>query len=349
MSGVAVGGRTVLVTGTSLVGREALQLIESRGFAVRRLAQDEITGAELHAALRGVSGYVIGGYEEPEPEHFDGAALLEAVAFVGADFRAAVPGWSRAFELGTALACTPGANADSVAEFAALLMLSLARPIIGSVARPGPDGLEAPESMGPPALELRGLTLGVIGPGRIGTRMATIASEGLGMHVLYTAPRRNDVFESAVRARFLPKRELLAASDVVTLHRPGPARGAEPEIGRVELDLMREGAMLVNTGHPDLVDPVALRHAIEVRRIRAASDGLRRTPAWRSLVELGPDRFLCLPQSGFHTEAANLRASLRAAEAVCSVLDGADVVHPDIQNPGYRAVRRAAGRPGAAQ
>ncbi|MGW3644930.1 2-hydroxyacid dehydrogenase [Streptomyces sp. NPDC000878] len=336
-------GRTVLVTGTSLVAFEALQQVEARGFTLRKLSQDEITNAELHTALRGVSGYVVGGYEEPEAEHFENAELLEAVAFVGSDFRGFIPGWRRAFELGIAFSCTPGANADSVAEFATLLMLTLARPFLGSVARPGPDGLEAPETMGPAALELRGLTLGVIGPGRIGTRVAAIASAGLGMRVIYTGPRRNKEFEAAVSAHYLEKPQLLAASDVVTLHRPGPARGEPPEIGEVQLCQMREGALLINTGHPDLVDPVALHHAIERRGIRAASDGLRRTPPWQRLVSLGPERFLCLPQTGFHTTAADLRSSMRAVGAVCDVLEGRDT-GSSVENPGYREARLASNR-----
>ncbi|MFI1563191.1 NAD(P)-dependent oxidoreductase [Streptomyces sp. NPDC020490] len=340
MSGVA---RTVLVTGTSLVALDALRQVETHGFVLRRLEQDEITEAELHTALRGVSGYVIGGYEEPEAAHFENAELLEAVAFVGSDFRGFVPGWRRAFELGIAFSCTPGANADSVAEFAMLLMLTMARPFLGSVARPGPGGLEAPESMGPAALELRGLTLGVVGPGRIGRRVATIASAGLGMRVVYTGPRRNEEFESAASAQYLEKPELLAVSDVVSLHRPGPARGEQPEIGEMQLGQMRKGALLVNTGHPDLVDPVALHRAIESRGIRVASDGLRRTPAWQRLVELGPERFLCMPQTGFHTTAADLRASLRAVEAVCDVLEGRDD-DSSVENPGYREARVAAGR-----
>jgi phosphoglycerate dehydrogenase-like enzyme len=340
---VSRDGRTVLVTGTSLVAAEALRQVEARGFTLRRLAQDEITAAELHRALRGVSGYVIGGYEEPEAAHFEDAELLEAVAFVGTDFRGFVPGWRRACELGIAFSCTPGANADSVAEFATLMILTLARPFLRSVARPGPRGLEAPETMGPAALELRGLTLGVIGPGRIGTRVAVIASAGLGMHVLYTGPRRNEEFESSVSAPFVGKSELLAVSDVVSLHRPGPLPGERPEIGETELAQMRERALLVNTGHPDLVDPVALHRAIELRGIRAASDGLRRTLPWQRLVELGPERFVCLPQTGFHTTAAGLRSSLRAVGAVCGVLEGRDV-DESVENPDYRVVRRAVGR-----
>jgi phosphoglycerate dehydrogenase-like enzyme len=341
---VSSDGRIVLVTGTTLVVQSALQEVEARGYTLRRLEKDEITAAELHQALRGASGYVIGGYEEPEAEHFEEADLLEAAAFVGSDYRAVVPGWRRAMELGIAFSATPGANADSVAEFTVLLMLALARPILGSIARSDTNGLIAPETMGPAALELRGLTLGVIGPGRIGTRVAVIASAGLGMRVVYAGPHRKPEFESAASAHYAEKQELLAVSDVVSLHRPGPARGERPEIGRAELEQMKDGALLINSGHPDLVDPAALYQALgENRGIRAASDGLRRSPAWQSLVSLGPERFLCLPQTGFHTTAADLRASSIAVQTVCDVLRD---THTEfvVENPDYREVRQAIGR-----
>ncbi|MFG3662540.1 2-hydroxyacid dehydrogenase [Streptomyces sp. NPDC047706] len=337
-------GRIVLVTGTTLVVPSALKEIEARGYTLRRLEQDEITGAELRRALLGASGYVIGGYEEPEPEHFEGADLLEAVAFVGSDYRGFVPGWRRAMELGIAISATPGENADSVAEFTVLLMLALARPILGSIARSGADGLITPETMGPAALELRGRTLGVIGPGRIGTRVGIIASAGFGMRVVYTGPSRKPEFESATSARYLEKAELLAASDVVSLHRPGLARRERPEIGGTELGHMKDGALLINSGHPDLVDAAALYQVLGGNRgIRAASDGLRRSPAWQSLVTLGPERFLCLPQTGFHTTAADLRASSLAVRTVCDVLQGTDT-ESAVENPGYREIRQAIGR-----
>ncbi|MFB6749832.1 NAD(P)-dependent oxidoreductase [Streptomyces sp. NPDC056353] len=337
-------GRIVLVTGTTLVVPSALHEIEARGYTLRRLEQDEISGAELRQALLGASGYVIGGYEEPEAEHFEEADLLEAVAFVGSDYRGLVPGWRRAMELGIAFSATPGANADSVAEFTVLLMLALARPILGSVARSGVDGIITPETMGPAALELRGLTLGVIGPGRIGTRVATIASAGLGMRVVYAGPRRKPEFESVTSAQYLAKSELLAMSNVVSLHRPGPARGERPELDRTDLEQMKDGALLINCGHPDLVDPTALFQVLSGNRgIRAASDGLRRSPAWQNLVSLGSERFLCLPQTGFHTAAANLRASSLAVQTVCSVLEGTDT-EAAVENPDYREVRQTIGR-----
>jgi D-3-phosphoglycerate dehydrogenase len=310
----------ILVTGSNFPA-EVLTMIEKRSFPVRAVRADDLTDAGLHDALDGVRGYLIGGREEPVAEHFERATTLEAVAFVGTDYRGYVPGWRRAFELGIAFVSTPGANAVTVAEFTVRLMLTLARPL----------------PAGPASRELSGQTLGVLGAGRIGARVARIAALGLGMRVLYAAPRRNESLESALGLRHVSLADLLEESDVVTLHRPGPDAAEPPTLGREELGRMKTGALLINTGHPLLVDPGALASAIEDGRIRAAFDGTGRGPEWDRLAALGAERFLGTPQSAFITREALLRAASWAAGAVCDVLDGMD--SPWVDNPGYRRAR----------
>jgi D-3-phosphoglycerate dehydrogenase / 2-oxoglutarate reductase len=306
--------KTVLVTGSGLVPDSVCEFIERRGHAVRRVARDEFTPAELHDALTGASGYLIGGYEQPLAEHFE-RSELEAVAWVGTDYKAYVPGWRRAVELGIAMVNAPGANAISVAEFTVLLMLTMARPFTSSIVTPdrGVTGLPAPGT------DLHGRRLGIIGCGRIGTRVARIAGHGLGMDVVYHAPRRDPVVEHEVP--YLAKEELLASCDVVTLHRPGPGEGEKPEIGWTELELMCAGATLINTAHHHLVDPDALLWAVETKGVRAAVDGVPEKGTWSRLVACDPERFLGVPAMAFNTHDANLRASMHTATAVCDILD----------------------------
>jgi D-3-phosphoglycerate dehydrogenase len=330
--------KSVLVTGASLVPEEATALIERRGFAVQHIRNDKLTDDELHTALRSVSGYLIGGYEEPSAGHFDAATDLETVAFVGTDFQVYVPGWRRAFELGIAVVNTPGANAVSVAEFTILLMLTMARPFTQRVA----TDAYANAPLISPGLELSGRTLGIIGAGRVGARVAA-AGKGLGMRVVYHAPRRNEALEHAVGLVYVSQDDLLATSDVVSLHRPGPAlTERRPAMGRPEFESLKPGAILINVSHPDLVDPVALASAIDVKGVRAAFDGTRSGDPWDRLMSLGPERFLCVPSMAYHTVDANRRAALQAANAVCDVLTGApsDLVN----NQDFLRVRETVGR-----
>lgn len=330
--------KLVLVTGVSLVPDEALALIEQNGYAIRRVSQDQLTVDELHAALDGVSGYLIGGYEEPLAEHFEAAGALEAVAWIGTDYRAYVPGWRRAFDLGIAFVNSPGANAESVAEFTMLLALTTVRPFIGRLAMPGKE----PAASEAPGRELRGRTLGIIGLGRIGASVARIAGLGFGMRTTYFAPRRNIPLEESLGVRYRPRHELLADSDIVTLHRPGPGEGEGPELGWAEMKMLRENTIIINAGHRGLIDPEALQWAIESRGVRAAIDAVGQGPAWDALVAEGPTRFLAVPQMGYHTTDANRRASLLVAEAVCGVLAGQ--IPDAVNNKDFPAVRRANGQ-----
>lgn len=313
-----MNAKIVVVTGTALVPESVCDYIASRGFEVRRVEQDAFSPDELHRALKDASGYLIGGYEEPLAEHFERSGRLEAVAWIGTDYKAYVPGWRRAVELGIEMINAPGANAASVAEFAVLLLLGMSRSLVSGVATPERREMALPA----PGMDLCGRRLGILGCGRIGTRVARIAGHGLGMEVVYHSRSRNPIAEHALGIAYLGRDELLATCDAVTLHRPGPGEGEGPDLGRREFELLAEGALLINTAHPALVDPDALLSAIETKGVRAAFDGTPAGEAWSRLVACGPDRFLSTTPMAFNTRDANLRASMQTAEAVCRVLNG---------------------------
>jgi len=328
--------RVVLVTGTTLVPDDVVALAGERGFDVRRVRQDVFSDDELSAALDGVAGYLVGGFEEATAEHVDAAKSLEVLGFVGTDFRAYVPGWRRAFEVGVAVVNSPGTNAVSVAEFTVRLLLTLARPF-PAVHQPGAE----PE----PGIELRGRTLGILGAGRIGAHVARIAGAGLGMRVLYHAPRRNWAFEAATGTAYVPWDRLLAESDVLSLHRPGPAPGEPHVLDRGAFEQVPDGLVLVDTVHPALVDPAALAWAIRAKGVRAAFDADPAGDAVPPLLALaaepdvGPERLLVVPQSGFRTHEANLATATVAMTATLDVLDGRPSEY--VNNPDYLQRRSA--------
>lgn len=303
-------GKVVLVTGTVLIPDEAPAMIRSAGLAVRRVARDDLSDEELHEALAGVAGYVIGGLEKPSATHFEQARSLEAVAFTGTDYRTHVPGWRRAMELGIAMMSCPGSNAVSVAESTVLLMLVMARPSAFAV-HPHHSG-----RLVPPDIELAGRTLGLVGYGEIGSRVAVAAREGLGMTVIYHTRRPLPGIPDA----HVDLAELLDRADIVSLHRPGLATGERAVLGRDEFARIRRGSILINTAHPSLVDPQALAWAIDTRQVRAAVEGVVSSPDWLSPAVFGGAWFLGLPTVSHNTREANRRVALRAAAAVCDIL-----------------------------
>ncbi len=123
---------------------------------------------------------------------------------------------------------------------------------------------------------LEGKTLGLIGVGRIGSRMARYG-EALGMQVLGWSQNLTAEKADAAGARLTTKQELLGRADVVSLHLvlSDRTRGI---IGAAELARMKQGAVLVNTARGPLVDEAALLDALGEGRIFAGLDVYDREP-----------------------------------------------------------------------
>jgi phosphoglycerate dehydrogenase-like enzyme len=126
------------------------------------------------------------------------------------------------------------------------------------------------QSVVPSGTALEGRTLGVIGLGRIGARMARYG-HALGMRVLGWSPNLTGERAEAAGAEFTTKEKLLAESDAVSLHivLSEKTRGL---LGASDLARMKPGAVLVNSSRFPLVDEAALIAALRAGRIVAALD-----------------------------------------------------------------------------
>lgn len=164
---------------------------------------------------------------------------------------------------GVAVVSTPGVNAHAVAEHTIALMLAVARriPAMDAAVRSG----QWPRAM---LMQLEGKTLGIVGLGAIGRRVAELAKP-FGMTIL-ASTLGEDAGRSAVAgARHVPTETLLRESDIVSLH----LRLSERTLGyldRARLALMRPGAFLINTARAGLVERDALLDALRDGRIGGA-------------------------------------------------------------------------------
>ena len=149
----------------------------------------------------------------------------------------------------------PFSNTRSVAELVAAEIVMLCRgvPARNAAAHRG-EWRKALDG----AVEVRGKTVGIVGYGHVGSQVAILA-EAFGMRVVYVDIEDKLSLGNARRLASLD--ELLASSDVVTLHVPGTAatRGL---IGAAQLAKMRRGAMLINASRGDVVDIDAVTAAL---------------------------------------------------------------------------------------
>jgi len=163
-----------------------------------------------------------------------------------------------ATERGIVVTYTPGANADSVAEHTFALLLGLVRMI--TLADRSTRGGEwgSSEFMG---FELVGKTLGIIGLGAIGSRVAKRAM-AFEMDVLAYDPYVNRKGASALGVKLVDLETLLRSSDVVSLH-ASLTNETRHILAARELGMMRRTAVLINAARGQLVDEEALVRALK--------------------------------------------------------------------------------------
>jgi phosphoglycerate dehydrogenase-like enzyme len=167
-------------------------------------------------------------------------------------------------ELGITVSNIPGKTAPVVAEHAFALMLAAAKRVVFQTGemRAGRWGTRIDN------VYLNGKTLGVIGVGNIGSRMAKLGA-AMGMKVIAWTFHPTPERAADLGVEFVSLAELLQRSDVISLHL-GLTDQSRGIIGERELGLMKRGAILVNTGRGPLVDEQALIAALESGHLAGA-------------------------------------------------------------------------------
>jgi D-3-phosphoglycerate dehydrogenase len=168
-------------------------------------------------------------------------------------------------ELGFVVCNVPGANSDAVADFTIGMMLSVSRQFIASDAEVRRGGYRA--QVGP---QLGGRTLGIIGLGNIGTRVALRAKYGFEMRVIANDIIERPEFAITHRIEYLPKDEIYRRADFVSIH-TGLTPLTRGMIGARELRLMKPSAYLINSARGGIVDEDALYEALAKGQIAGAA------------------------------------------------------------------------------
>jgi len=162
-----------------------------------------------------------------------------------------------------------GANAIAVAEHTVLLMLAVLKQLVRFHQDVVAGKWRPPASSESPVYELSARTVGIIGLGNIGKKVARRAAAFDARVQYYDILRLTEAEEDALGVRFVLLNELLRTSDVVTLHVP-LNDSTRRMIGARELSQMKPGAILVNTCRGPVVDENALYEALKGKRLAGA-------------------------------------------------------------------------------
>jgi len=217
--------------------------------------------------LAGKSGVMTTLTDRVDETLLSGCPALKAVCNIAVGFNNIdLEACSRAGVMATN---TPGVLDESTADFTWALILATARRVVESDAhlRAGEwKGWFLKQFLG---TDVHHATLGILGLGRIGRKVAQRAS-GFDMTVIYNSTRIADPdVESALNATFVGRDELLARSDILTLHVPY-SPSTHHIIGSSELAKMKPGAILINAARGGVVDDVALVEALKSGRLAGA-------------------------------------------------------------------------------
>src|SRR3989454_1732722 len=226
---------------------------------------------------------------------------------------------------------TPGVLTEATADLTWALILATTRRLLEGVelVRSGQwTGWHPEQLLG---LELRGRILGLLGAGRIGQAVGRRAVP-FGLRLVYTARTPKPEFERETDATRVDTSQLLAESDIVSLHVP-----SSPEtkgiINNQTLARMRRGAILINTSRGDLVREEAVAVALERGQLGAAGlDVYAGEPAIHPRLLAAP-RTVLLPHIGSATEETRRKM---AAIAIGNVQAGVDCKAPF--DPVYKSV-----------
>lgn len=208
----------------------------------------------------------------------------------------------------------PGSNAGTIAEHSLTLMLMLMRNAYQSVSKVKEGEWNwRNEYQGD---ELSGKTLGILGLGNIGKRVAGLA-EAFGMKVIvYSRSASHSPYES------LSLEEVLRHSDVVSLHLP-LTEGTRNLLGKEQLSMMKPDAFLINTARGGLIDQAALLNALNRNKLAGfGADVMAEEPPAREDPLLSHSKTIITPHVGSLTATTYRNMCMYTVQNVLAVLSG---------------------------
>jgi len=294
----------ILVTDSLFIFEEHVQQMESAGFEVVRLDEPKASEETLIEALKGKTGYILGGIEDVSEKVVRSARDLKVISFTGAGYTEFVSGHEVARELGIAITAAKGANAPAVAEYAITMCLMATRRIS-----------EITNPSGPAFLTTKGATestLGVIGYGDIGRRVAAL---GVNMGYSVLVATRKKIDSLPANARQVDIDTLVEESDVVSVH-VDKENGTEV-LDKNLIEKMRSGSAIVNAAFIHAIDQEAVAERIKNGELRLFTDQKLEVEGSFPVGSLVQSNL----QSGFNTYQALKAVSDQTTNSLLNVLE----------------------------
>ncbi len=294
-----------------------LEILRAAGAAVH-----ELTAAErprLHEIIADYDALVVRSMTKVDAKLLAAGKKLKVVgrAGIGVDNVDV----NVATDRGILVVNAPTANLLSATEHTFALLFAAARMVPAADASMKSGIWDRKSFLG---TELQGKTLGVIGFGRIGQRVA-LRAKAFEMTVVAYDPFLDPQVARRLDVEPLALDDLLRRSDVVTLHTPLTEQ-TKNLLNAERLALLRTGAILVNCGRGGLVDEAALLKALEAGRIAAAGVDVFAEEPPTDFALMRHPRVVATPHIGAQTREAQERISTETAHMLIGALEGSTAV-----------------------
>lgn len=216
---------------------------------------------------------------------------------------------------------TPGVLTETVAEFSFAMMLAVAHRLTEADKFCEEGKFKGWGPMLMLGTDISGKTLGIVGLGKIGSRVAYHAKQGFDMNILYYDVKPSPEFEKDYEAQFCSLEDLLKNSDFVSIHVPlMPA--TKHLIGEKELRMMKKEAYLINTSRGPVVDEKALAKVLKDGHLKgAALDVFEWEPEITPELKELPN-VISTPHIASATEGTREKMAMMAAENIIAALEG---------------------------
>lgn len=307
---------------TRIIPQITLDMLQAKGYSIDVYAKDQVpTQDEIILALqrKPYDAVISLLTDKIDSKVFDASPTVKIYAnyATGYDNVDIVEAKKR----GIVVTNTPGNYAYCIAEHAIALMLGLTTRTVeaNDFVRAGKYQGWSPMNFVGTDLEKK--TLGLVGAGKIGERVAHHASKGFDMNVIYYDVNRNEKIEKEFGAKYFPNVEdVLKQSDIVSLHVP-LLDSTHHLINEARLHMMKPGAFLINTSRGPVIDENALVQALKDGTIRGAGlDVFEFEPKLAEGLAQLPNVILT-PHIASARESARNEMAKIAAENVISVLE----------------------------
>lgn len=304
-----------------------LKQLEKNNFTITQWQEDrQISADELIAACQDQDALVSVGPNKINAAFLNACKHLKVIALHSVGFDQVDVGEAK--KLNIPIGNTPGVLSDATADTAFLLMLAVSRKAFflhKKIISGNWQNYEPTPELG---IEIKGKTLGVLGLGKIGLEMAKKCAAAYQMDIIYHNRSRNEEAEKEVDAKYVSFEELLAQSDVISVH----TALTEETKGKFNIDAfskMKPGAIFINTARGGIHNEADLIKALNEKLIWGAGlDVTNPEPMDKNNPLLNMESVAVLPHIGSATEETRAAMAKLIVKNIVAGLAGKPLPYP---------------------